>query len=65
MTLAGHPCEGGQPKVIQGARHEILFERDTLRAEALSAILRFFAQHQLSVPYQPSVGHEGPDATRG
>ncbi|MEY4476151.1 MAG: hypothetical protein RL248_1918 [Pseudomonadota bacterium] len=46
MTLAGHPCEGGQPKIIQGACHEILFERDPLRAEALSAILCFFAQHQ-------------------
>ena len=59
MALAGHPCEGGQPKRVQGARHEILFERDQLRAEALSAILRFFAQHQ------SSVGHYGSDATRG
>ncbi|MGL4533302.1 MAG: lysophospholipase L2, partial [Citrobacter freundii] len=37
--------EGGKPWVIKGARHEILFERDAMRAEALNAILRFFAQH--------------------
>ena len=35
----------GLPWVINGARHEILFERDAMRAEALNAILRFFAQH--------------------
>lgn len=45
LKAAGHPCEGGEPLVIKGARHEILFERDALRTEALSAILRFFAQH--------------------
>ena len=42
---AGFPCEGGKPWVIKGARHEILFERDVMRAEALNAILHFFAQH--------------------
>lgn len=45
LSDAGHPCEGGVPRVIKGARHEILFERDTMRAEALDAILRFFAQY--------------------
>lgn len=45
LSDAGHPCEGGQPQVIKGARHEILFERDAMRAEALNLILRFFAQH--------------------
>ncbi|HEI8868043.1 lysophospholipase L2 [Serratia sp. AKBS12] len=45
LSDAGHPCEGGKPRVINGARHEILFERDAMRAEALNAILRFFAQH--------------------
>ncbi|MOA51008.1 lysophospholipase L2 [compost metagenome] len=45
LSDAGHPCEGGKPWVIKGARHEILFERDAMRAEALNAILRFFAQH--------------------
>lgn len=45
LKAAGHPCEGGEPLVIKGARHEILFERDALRTEALSAILRFFARH--------------------
>jgi lysophospholipase len=47
MSDAGHPCEGGKPWVIKGARHEILFERDAMRAEALNAILHFFAQHLL------------------
>lgn len=45
MTAAGHPCEGGKPRVIAGARHEILFERDDMRAEALDAIVEFFARH--------------------
>ncbi|MEX2979892.1 lysophospholipase L2 [Serratia fonticola] len=45
LSDAGHPCEGGKPWVIKGARHEILFERDAMRAEALNAILRFFVQH--------------------
>lgn len=45
MTAAGHPCEGGKPRVIAGARHEILFERDDMRAEALDAIVDFFARH--------------------
>ena len=45
MAVAGHPCEGEKPLVIEGARHEILFERDDLRAQALDAIMRFFARH--------------------
>jgi lysophospholipase len=45
MSEAGHPCAGGKPWVIAGARHEILFERDAQRAEALHAILRFFAHY--------------------
>ncbi|WP_067709760.1 MULTISPECIES: lysophospholipase L2 [unclassified Erwinia] len=45
MTAAGQPCEGGKPKVIVGARHEILFEKDSMRAEALDAIVAFFARH--------------------
>lgn len=45
LSDAGHPCEGDQPQVIKGARHEILFERDAMRTEALNVILRFFAQH--------------------
>ncbi|MDO6685482.1 MULTISPECIES: alpha/beta fold hydrolase [unclassified Agarivorans] len=35
----------GQFKIIAGSRHEILFERDTLRNPALNNILAFFAQH--------------------
>ncbi|WP_411705319.1 lysophospholipase L2 [Edaphovirga cremea] len=45
MAQVGNPCEGNQPLVIEGARHEILFERDDIRARALSAIMRFFANH--------------------
>lgn len=45
LSNAGHPCEGGKPWIIHGARHEILFEQDTMRAEALGAILRFFAHY--------------------
>ena len=52
MAKAGRPCEGGKPLVIKGARHEILFERDDLRAQALNAIMRFYAQH-------PQSGGEG------
>lgn len=44
MAAAGHPCAGGKPRVIAGARHEILFERDDMRAEALDAIVAFFAR---------------------
>lgn len=45
MAQAGHPCESGGPIVIEGAFHEILFERDGLRTKALLDILRFFAQY--------------------
>ncbi|WP_433977452.1 lysophospholipase L2 [Erwinia sp. E_sp_B01_9] len=44
MTTAGQPCEG-KPLVINGARHEILFEKDSMRAEALDAIVAFFSRH--------------------
>ncbi|WP_255557158.1 lysophospholipase L2 [Sodalis sp. dw_96] len=45
MADAGHPCEGNKPVRIEGARHEILFESDLLRAEALNIITAFFARH--------------------
>lgn len=45
MVAAGQPCAGGKPLVIDGALHEILFESDRMRAEALEAILAFFARH--------------------
>ena len=44
-AAAGHPCEGGHPLVIEGAYHEILFEKDTLRSVALHAIVDFFHRH--------------------
>ena len=45
LAAAGHPCEGNAPRVIEGARHEILFESDAMRAEALNATVDFFARH--------------------
>lgn len=45
MADAGHPCEGTVPYVIQGARHEILFETDAMRAEALNLVVDFFERH--------------------
>ncbi|MGV3345465.1 lysophospholipase L2 [Enterobacteriaceae bacterium LUAb1] len=45
MADARQFCEGGEPQVIQGARHEILFEKDHMRAEALTAIHDFFARY--------------------
>lgn len=45
LASAGHPCEGGKPRIIQGARHEILFEEDRMRAEALNAVVDFFDRH--------------------
>ncbi len=44
-AAAGHPCEGGQPLVIGGAYHEILFEKDAMRSVALNAIVDFFDRH--------------------
>lgn len=46
LAAAGQPCAGQRPRVIAGARHEILFEQDRMRAEALEAILNFFAGHR-------------------
>jgi len=45
MAEAGHPCAGNAPYVIKGARHEILFETDAMRAEALNAVVDFFEHH--------------------
>ncbi|WP_029696673.1 lysophospholipase L2 [Siccibacter turicensis] len=45
-AAAGYPCEGGKPHVIQGAYHEILFEKDAMRAVALHAIVDFFDRHR-------------------
>ncbi|MFJ2977147.1 lysophospholipase L2 [Kluyvera sp. NPDC087067] len=45
-AAAGHPCDGGKPLVIQGAYHEILFEKDAMRSVALTAIVDFFHRHR-------------------
>ncbi|PHM50890.1 lysophospholipase L2 [Xenorhabdus miraniensis] len=42
---AGTGKEEQKPLVIQGAHHEILFEKDVLRAQALNAICDFFDQN--------------------
>lgn len=44
-AAAGVPCEGGQPLIINGAYHEILFEKDAMRSVALNAIVDFFDRH--------------------
>ncbi|KNC88673.1 lysophospholipase L2 [Trabulsiella odontotermitis] len=44
-AAAGHPCDGGKPLVIEGAYHEILFEKDAMRSVALHAIVDFFCRH--------------------
>ncbi|WP_046791895.1 lysophospholipase L2 [Tatumella morbirosei] len=43
---AGHACEGGKPRVIQGARHEILFEKDEIRAQALNLVVSYFGRFE-------------------
>ena len=45
MAAAGHPCAGGKPFRIAGAKHEILNESDRYRLPALTAILDFFGRH--------------------
>lgn len=40
-----HPCEGGGPQVIEGARHELLIEADRYREPAMSKILEFYAKN--------------------
>ncbi|MFP1740344.1 lysophospholipase L2 [Lonsdalea quercina] len=45
MAVAGHPVAGGKPQVIRGARHDMLFEEDTVRADVLRRILHHFAQY--------------------
>lgn len=39
-------CDGGQPKVIQGAAHELFIEQDALRRRALETALTFFERHE-------------------
>lgn len=44
MSDAGHPCAGGQPLQIAGARHELFNEQDDARQMALNAAFDFFKQ---------------------
>lgn len=44
-AAVGYPCDGGKPLVINGAYHEILFEKDAMRSVALHAIVDFFDRH--------------------
>lgn len=41
--LAGFPCYGEVPYRLTGARHEILFETDDIRALALNLVVDYFA----------------------
>ncbi|WP_417617232.1 alpha/beta fold hydrolase [Oceanisphaera sp.] len=38
-------CDGGQPRVIKKASHELFIEQDRQRRPALEAVLSFFEQH--------------------
>ncbi|NKI75710.1 lysophospholipase L2 [Dickeya sp. CFBP 2040] len=42
LAAAGHPCVDGRPYVIRGARHDILSEKDAMRADAFGRILQHF-----------------------
>lgn len=42
-SVAGYPCYMTHPQIIPGARHEILFEIDDMRAQALTLITDYFA----------------------
>ncbi|MGL5006011.1 MAG: lysophospholipase L2 [Plesiomonas sp.] len=42
MQQANHPCANGSPITIQGAHHELLFEQDAMRKQALQYVLNFF-----------------------
>lgn len=45
LAQAGHPCVGGEPQIIAGARHELLFEQDEIRAQVFTQILTHFAHY--------------------
>lgn len=45
LAQAGHPCAGGEPQIIAGARHELLFEQDEIRVQVFTQILNHFAQY--------------------
>jgi lysophospholipase len=38
-------CIDGKPLVIKGAKHELFFEQDSMRNQALSATVSWFKQH--------------------
>lgn len=48
MKRAGHPCATGAPVTISGAHHELLFEQDPLRVEALQQVLHFFSAQSVA-----------------
>ncbi|WP_038914782.1 lysophospholipase L2 [Dickeya zeae] len=45
LAAAGHPCVGGCPYVVRGARHDILSEKDAMRADAFGQILQHFSDY--------------------
>lgn len=56
---AGLPCEGERPLLMSGARHEILFEKDEIRALALNHIVLYFdrfrsSEHAATTPVPPA-----------
>ncbi|MEM7294974.1 MAG: alpha/beta hydrolase, partial [Pseudomonadota bacterium] len=43
--LIGSHCVGDQPRIIEGAKHELLNESDEYRDQALEEIFRFLDTH--------------------
>lgn len=44
-AAGGHPCEGDKPFVIEGAYHEILFEKGRNALGRAKRYRRFFGRH--------------------
>jgi len=45
QTLHPHSCPNGKPLIIAGAYHELFFESDVYREQALTAVIQWFEQH--------------------
>ncbi len=46
--LQSHSCPNGKPLVITDAYHELFFESDVYREQALTAVIQWFEQHPLT-----------------
>jgi len=46
QKLQPHSCPDGKPLIIAGAYHELFFESDVYREQALNAVIEWFELHQ-------------------